>query len=712
MRGKRLIIAFYLILSTALVSGIVPELNRPGKVLVLHSYHTGYSWTDDMNTAITEILHDSREAALKPDLFVEYMDTQRSFSGNTFDLLEAVYRDRYTERGVRFDVIIATDDPALNFLQDRGDRLFGEVPVVFCGINDLELSRLRGRENYTGVNEAIDIPQTIELALKLRPEAETIAVVSDATYTGRINTGIYRSVRSRFDDRVEFLELLELAPEEVRHGLGRLEPTDLALVLSYVVTPDGQRLTVEQGFSFLAEASPAPVFSFWDFTLGTGVVGGVLVSAREQGATAARMARRILSGHPVADIPVVMDSPNRTMMDYQAMRTHGIAPRDLPEGAILVNRPERPLRTYWIWTLALLVFVLLQGILIVTLLSARRRRKRVQKELETLTANSPDIIMRVDTVGRLLYVNGAVERLLREAPESLRGRSLRQISGTAEKIAGWMDAFDQVLRDGVPRTVTFLAELEPEATMTLESRLIPEFDDHDRLRSVLIITRDITEEARTRSELARSLEEQEVLLREIHHRVKNNLQVVASLINISILGRDDVEDALREVQQRVVAMAQIHEQLYQSGNYADINLGSYLRDVVSHVVTAYQNVGRPPEVLLQADAVTVHLDVAVPFGLILTELVTNALKHGFRGAERSPSGRAIISVDLLERSNAVTLRVTDNGPGTPPDFVLSEATSTGLTLVRSLVQQIRGSISVTDRDGVSGTIFEVVFPRL
>lgn len=694
--------AFLTIFFAGVLSGLTPDDERPEKVLVLHSYHPGYSWTDDLNDAITFTLHDSWEAHHKPDLFIEYMDTQRSFTPHTFDLLEAVYRDRYTDRGVRFDVIIATDDPALDFLQDRGAELFGDVPVVFCGINNLDLSRLEGREKYTGVNEAIDVLQTIQLAMALRPEAETVAVISDSSITGRINTGIYRSVRSPFEDDLEFLELLELAPEDVRSALEQLKPTDFVLVLSYIVTPDGRRLTVEQGFSFLAESSPAPVFSFWDFTLGTGVAGGVLVSAREQGNAAARMALKILSGVPPEEIPVLMDSPNRTMMDYQVMRMHGITLRELPGDAVVVNCPERPLRTYWIWILALLVFVVLQGILILTLLSSRRRRKRAQKELETLTANSPDIIMRVDTTGRVLFVNNTVER---------QGHFVREITAGTGSDAGWWDAFERVLQERVPRTVTYRVERDDSITMTLESRLIPEFDNNHRLRSVLIITRDISEERHTRDKLARSLEEKEVLLREIHHRVKNNLQVVASLINISAFDREDVEGALREVQQRVIAMAQIHEQLYQSGDYARINLERYLRDVVSHVVAAYQDPGRPPEVVFRVSAVTVRLDVAVPFGLILTELVTNALKHGSRWAGRGNAERSTIAVDLAERENVVTLCITDDGPGVPAGFDPSEVTTTGITLVRSLVQQIQGTLTVNGRDGVPGTIVAVVFPR-
>jgi two-component sensor histidine kinase len=204
--------------------------------------------------------------------------------------------------------------------------------------------------------------------------------------------------------------------------------------------------------------------------------------------------------------------------------------------------------------------------------------------------------------------------------------------------------------------------------------------------------------ART-AELREALEEREVLLREVHHRVKNNLQVISSLLNMQrrSLGEGAGRDALAECQTRVQAIALIHEQLHQSRDCAQVQFRDYALSLAANV---FEAVGASPRmVLLKLDVeeVTLEADEAVPCGLILNELITNALKHAF------PGGRAgTVSVELRQLDDgAVRLGVSDDGVGLPAGLDVQGHASLGLQLVRMLAQQLDARLDVVQARGTS-----------
>jgi two-component sensor histidine kinase len=200
------------------------------------------------------------------------------------------------------------------------------------------------------------------------------------------------------------------------------------------------------------------------------------------------------------------------------------------------------------------------------------------------------------------------------------------------------------------------------------------------------------------------LSEKEVLLKEIHHRVKNNLQIISSLLNLQT---DHVRDtgtlrALRDSQARVRSMALIHEKLYQSKSLAKINFGEYVQSLAKDLFRSYQRSLGDIKLNIQVDEVPLDLDYAVPCGLILNELMTNALKYAF------PNGRnGTIQVELRAGpDHNLSLRVADDGVGLPPGLDLLNRKSLGLQLVNSLVVQVEGKLEV---ESTAGTAFMVSF---
>lgn len=201
-----------------------------------------------------------------------------------------------------------------------------------------------------------------------------------------------------------------------------------------------------------------------------------------------------------------------------------------------------------------------------------------------------------------------------------------------------------------------------------------------------------------------SLEEKEVLLKEIHHRVKNNLQLVNSLLSIQARNsekRMDVKEFLTKSQDRVQSMALIHETLYMSDNLTTVNFQEYLEKLVSHLYKAFDVDENAIEVHLEANTIFLDIEKVIPLGLILTELINNILKHAF------PLHKGRIEITLIrDANNHLQLRVYDNGIGLPENYRDKEATL-GIELVDALTQQIEGELVVSNTNGTS---FTITFP--
>ena len=214
---------------------------------------------------------------------------------------------------------------------------------------------------------------------------------------------------------------------------------------------------------------------------------------------------------------------------------------------------------------------------------------------------------------------------------------------------------------------------------------------------------DITERKRSEQLILTSLHEKELLLKEIHHRVKNNMQVISSLLSLQSRESQDpnIRDGFIESQNRVRSMALVHEKLYRSGDMANIEFGEYLNSVTDQLAKMATATGI--ECRVRADNVLLGIDTAIPCGLIANELITNALKHAFPGREQG-----VVTVGLRRVDKAkVELTVEDDGVGFPEQSDFRQMHSMGMTIVVSLVSQISGTVSLQSE---RGTRFVVTFP--
>jgi PAS domain S-box-containing protein len=210
---------------------------------------------------------------------------------------------------------------------------------------------------------------------------------------------------------------------------------------------------------------------------------------------------------------------------------------------------------------------------------------------------------------------------------------------------------------------------------------------------------DITESKRVEGQLRDSLAEKEVLLKEIHHRVKNNLQIISTLLELQAdtIHNDILQKSLKDCQDRIKAMALIHEKLYQSSDLVCIDFWEYIESLVGHLLSSY--IDNPQRIVMKVDIgdIQMGIDRAIPYGLIINELVSNAIKHAFPNGR---SGEIAISLRADDRG-VLTLTVADNGVGLPPGLDFRNTETLGLQLVNLLTKQLWGELSLLNKGGAT-----------
>ncbi|MCB9168771.1 MAG: PAS domain S-box protein [Flavobacteriales bacterium] len=283
---------------------------------------------------------------------------------------------------------------------------------------------------------------------------------------------------------------------------------------------------------------------------------------------------------------------------------------------------------------------------------------------------------------------------------------LDELTGFAtNKKRGQITAHYRAAMEGRPQQ--FEVELRhPEGgSVWLENLLNPIVID-GQVHEISCLAYDITDKKAAEAGLRESLHEKEVLLKEVHHRVKNNLQVISSILNLqtSYVGKDQrMLDLLRESQDRIRSMSFIHESLYQTKNFSSIDLANYIDRLSRNLVMSYCVSGKV-ELETDLERVLLGLDQAIPCGLVLNELVSNALKHGFP-EERHGS----IRITLRAEGRRIRVRVQDDGVGFPKDFDPERDANLGLQLVHTLVDQLDATL---ERPSGPGVCYLLTFERI
>ncbi|HEY9635092.1 MAG TPA: histidine kinase dimerization/phosphoacceptor domain -containing protein [Coleofasciculaceae cyanobacterium] len=325
-------------------------------------------------------------------------------------------------------------------------------------------------------------------------------------------------------------------------------------------------------------------------------------------------------------------------------------------------------------------------------------RKRAEEALyrrkqafRALVENSPDVIARFDRQLRHIYVNPAIERAIGIPSAAFLNKTNQELGMPEKFVSYWNEGIQKVFDTAEEKFIEFDWQTQTEVR-SYHSHLVPEYARDGSVEFVLGVTRDITHLKQVESQIQESLQEKEILLQEIHHRVKNNLQVISSLLDLQ---SQYIEDALtkemfRESQKRVKSMALVHEQLYQAKNFTKINFADYLKKLAYYLFDTYGIDTKQIQLKLNIEEITLTINRAIPCGLIITELVSNALKYAF-----SNRTEGIIEIAFSSDSDKnFTLIVRDDGIGLPKNLDFKKEKSLGLQLVSILANQLEATLEL------------------
>jgi len=249
--------------------------------------------------------------------------------------------------------------------------------------------------------------------------------------------------------------------------------------------------------------------------------------------------------------------------------------------------------------------------------------------------------------------------------------------------------------------VNLLTKSGKEKTIEIHSSL---FRKNEKTVGVVSVLRDITERKQIEEKLRRSLKEKEVLIRELHHRVKNNMQVMLSLLRLQARKIKDkkMAEILRVWQNRLRSIALVHEKLYESENLARIEFGSYIRKLAVSLSHAFEVEESNIRIEMDIESIFLDINTAIPLGLIINELVSNSIKHAFPDDRKGK-----IRLDFHKNDkNSYSLIVKDNGVGLTKNIKFQDPQTLGFQLINDLIDQITGSVEVSRR---GGTTFKIMF---
>jgi GAF domain-containing protein/ABC-type uncharacterized transport system substrate-binding protein len=397
------------------------------QVLYINSYHPGYKFSDDIMRAIVTTLEQQGNV----DLRIEYLDTKRVDSPEYLEGVYTLFKTKYKDANL--DLVISSDDAALNFLFKYAGDLFPDVPVVFTGANYFDETRLQGHERFTGISEEVDLAGTLDLALSLHPEVTHIVIVNDTTVTGqRIHENLAKLFPKYPQVTFEFLE--DVTMEEVRQRVGSLSSDSLVLLTLFFRDRAGQFYEYNQFTPLITESSAVPVYGTWDFSLGYGIVGGKLTSGYVEGERAAQLALRILAGEDPRTTGVERQVKSQYMFDYNMLQKWSVNSLELPEGSIVINRPvsfyEENKTLVWGILIGFIVLVFIIAFLAVNnnqrriaqeaLAVSNRELQAIRVSLEQRVADRTRALQTSTEVSRRLSTILDQQQLVREVVEQVQ----------------------------------------------------------------------------------------------------------------------------------------------------------------------------------------------------------------------------------------------------------------------------------------------------
>jgi len=402
--------------------------SKPKEVLLLHSYHRGYKWTDDITNAIEKRFLKHKDI----DLTTVYMDTKRVNTLEYLQKLENLYKEQFKKR--EFDLIIASDNSAYEFTIKNYKNLFNNTPVLFCGINNFDKKLIPSsiKNKISGVVEQVDIEKNFQLITKLHPNLKNLIILNDKSKTAlEIKQSLAPIIEKyKKNINIEYIDNMNISGIENR--VSNLKPND-SVILFLLLFKDktGKYFTYKQSFLSIKKVSKVPIYGLWDFYLNYGIVGGLLTSANAQGEATAKMAIDILLNHKdIKDIPILEKSPNRYIFDDKELKKFKIDISKVLDDYYIINMPKAFYEKHTEFFLIAIFVIIILSIVVLAMRANIQKRKKLEKDLlnqlkfeKVLLDTLPNPIYYKNKDGKFIGCNNEFSKLVRTKKEDIIGKT-------------------------------------------------------------------------------------------------------------------------------------------------------------------------------------------------------------------------------------------------------------------------------------------------
>jgi len=379
---------FFLILACLYQLGFSDNRN----ILYLNSYNSGNDWSDEITRGIIEEINEYNvtHEDMRATLYIEYMDSKRFAFEEINDSFKSLYLKKYDN--IDIDLIIVSDNNALDFVRDNYDQMFYDIPVVFCGINDFKDEMIRGIENnVTGMVVKTDIFGTLYWAVKQNPYADSIYVfIDNLTSTGKAHEQEMSSQISRISG-VNIILKKNLSIEDAVDEARNIKSGNIILILTLFTNIYGESVNMENAAFLLSENSEAPVYGVWKPQIDYGIVGGNLIDPYLQGLRTVEISLKILDGTEITDIPIEKTLPDNFIFNYDVMEKYGIKKDNLPENAYVLNKPESLFEKNIYLMMSIIIIIVALFLIIAFLILNRFKNKKYTSELKAKNENLEEL---------------------------------------------------------------------------------------------------------------------------------------------------------------------------------------------------------------------------------------------------------------------------------------------------------------------------------
>lgn len=726
-------------------------------ILVIHSYHQGFEWTNDISDGIESVLTPLENEI---ETFYEYLDSKRFTDPMFVESFEHKYELLCSK--MTCEAIIVSDNNALNFVIKNRERFFKNIPIIFCGINNYKPELLKGEKQVTGVVEYAAIDSTLMLMHKLHPERKVL-IINDRTVTGLANKAIITKVLPDLEKNMTIEYSDDISMKALQEKVENLSDDWMIYLAPFTMDSDDNYYSFNDAVRLIGKASSVPIYSSWDFYLEKGIVGGYLTSGFMQGKFAGELALSIVEGADANLIPIFKKSAVAIKIDHPYLLQYQIEENLLPRGTIVVNREKSLLEK----NIKLFKNILVVGFFIIVLLLAysvykykqkknlerlnieldekveersqelleanenlNRKNSEISKQeeltklaylrLKAILNNSLVGIVVTDEKGKIIDQNNRISEILLCDKGELLGKNIMSIFLSESNYEILMNEYHQL--EGSKAFIRNEIPLKRDDSSILWSKIyISEMlYSHTESANIWVID-DISEIVENRAslenrtvELKESNEMKDQFFSIISHDLKGPIASVLGLLEIMTKNAEIFTDEERTtfLQDCYEATLDLNELLDNLLRWGRIQIGGIswnpinveLKTIGATVFSRLKSISRAKNITLVnniPDGTQAYGDENMVRTVFLN-LVSNAIKFTCKG------GCVEISAEI--KDNKIQILVRDNGVGINKNDIQylfdidkkiqkegtnkESGTGLGLVIVKDLVEKNKGTIRV------------------